>query len=515
MRKNLKWVQKIVAVCIAVCTIFSQSVWQAKAAESISTAKVTGKIDYDSVYEVHKLLNEEREKRDLPPLALDGKLTEAAMQRAAEIGIYYSHQRPNGSGFETAYVWSVRAGENISLGPVSPKKVMEKWMNEDGHRDNLLAGSKSAETYTKIGIGCFYHNGKRQWVQVFSGGTAAAPDENQKGEATKTFDVAVAANRLNLFSDEASSTIELEAKASKTVSIYNKNLGLAERDSDMYKKTIISPNSNFEFTCSPAGIVKYENGKIFAQSKAGKATVNVYLRGNASKAVSFSVNVKVKPTSTPKATTTNTVKTTAKPTTKATVKPASSINFKDVKSSHWFYKAVMYTAENGLMKGTSSTLFSPNATLTRSQFVTILGRMEGVDTKKYTGNAQFTDVNKKAYYAPYVVWAKKNNIINGTSSTKFSPEAPLTREQMAAIMCRYLDLKKVNLSKVSNSAAPFKDTKEISGFAKSSVEKMRLTGVLNGDGKGYFVPKRSLSRAEGATVIFNLHPKLKNLKVVK
>jgi len=206
-----------------------------------------------------------------------------------------------------------------------------------------------------------------------------------------------------------------------------------------------------------------------------------------------------------------TPKPTAKPTAKPTPKPET--NFSDVPSNQWFYKAIEYCTVNGLVKGTSSKTFSPEQTLTRSQFVTIIGRMDGVKIKSFPGNAGFKDVSEKEYYAPYVVWAQKNKIVGGTGNGTFSPLAPITREQMATIMNRYLDYKKVKMSNVSKPTAPFFDTANISGFAKTSVDKMRLAGILNGNGKGYFNPKEDLKRADGTAAIHNLHKKLKSMKV--
>jgi S-layer homology domain. len=202
---------------------------------------------------------------------------------------------------------------------------------------------------------------------------------------------------------------------------------------------------------------------------------------------------------------------TPKPTAKPTAKPAPS--FSDVPSNQWFYKAIEYCTVNGLVKGTSSKTFSPEQTLTRSQFVTIIGRMDGVKIKSFSGNAGFKDVSEKEYYAPYVVWAQKNKIVGGTGNGTFSPLAPITREQMSTIMNRYLDYKKVKMSNVSKPTAPFFDTANISGFAKTSVDKMRLAGILNGNGKGYFNPKEDLKRADGTAAIHNLHKKLKSMKV--
>ena len=113
--------------------------------------------------------------------------------------------------------------------------------------------------------------------------------------------------------------------------------------------------------------------------------------------------------------------------------------FTDVKETDWFYDAAQYAQINGFFNGTSATTFTPNGTMTRGMFVTVLGRMAGVDAKRYQGEASFKDVPKNAYYAPYVAWAVKYGITAGTGGEKFSPNARISREQMAVFFVRYFE----------------------------------------------------------------------------
>ena len=113
--------------------------------------------------------------------------------------------------------------------------------------------------------------------------------------------------------------------------------------------------------------------------------------------------------------------------------------FTDVREADWFYDDVVYAYENGLFSGTSDTTFSPNASMTRAMLVTVLYRLEGQPT--VSGRSGFSDVKLNSYYEDAVTWAADNGIVNGTGATTFSPNANVTREQMAAILYRYAQYK--------------------------------------------------------------------------
>lgn len=112
------------------------------------------------------------------------------------------------------------------------------------------------------------------------------------------------------------------------------------------------------------------------------------------------------------------------------------IAFNDI-DGHWGKDAIGFATSRGLFNGTTPTTFTPNGSMTRGMFVTVLGRMAKVDTGAYSG-ASFPDVNATAYYAPYIQWAADNGIVNGISRTSFAPEEAVTREQAATILARYL-----------------------------------------------------------------------------
>ena len=110
--------------------------------------------------------------------------------------------------------------------------------------------------------------------------------------------------------------------------------------------------------------------------------------------------------------------------------------FTDVSEGDWYYDAVAYVWQEGLFRGMDETTFAPNLAMNRAMFVTVLGRMAGVEEDR-TATSKFTDVKAGSYYAGYVAWAAEQDIVRGTSETTFSPNAKVTREQMATMMYRY------------------------------------------------------------------------------
>ena len=115
---------------------------------------------------------------------------------------------------------------------------------------------------------------------------------------------------------------------------------------------------------------------------------------------------------------------------------AANASFTDVPENAWFYEPVTYMAENGYMSGTGGK-FSPNQTTTRAMFVTVLGRIAGVDQNQYKNTCTFRDV-KKDWAEPYIAWAAENKIVNGLGDNKFGPNNYVTREQAALILFNYL-----------------------------------------------------------------------------
>ena len=140
--------------------------------DKIVDVTVSGNMRYDYAQDVFELVNEERSSQGAGTLTFSGQLTALAMQRAAELAVYYDHTRPNREGpFSVngevingvTVSYDGLKSENIALGQRSPAMVMNSWMSSTmGHRENILNVS-----HTQIGVGCFESNGYLYWVQLF------------------------------------------------------------------------------------------------------------------------------------------------------------------------------------------------------------------------------------------------------------------------------------------------------------------------------------------------------------
>lgn len=173
--------------------------------------------------------------------------------------------------------------------------------------------------------------------------------------------------------------------------------------------------------------------------------------------------------------------------------------FADVKSGSWYEAAVLYARANGFFDGTSATTFEPDGPMTRAMFVTVLGRMAGVEAADYAGATDFTDVAEGTWYAPFVKWAARYGITTGTGNGKFSPDGRITREEMAVFFVRYFEtfdaMPKVDTTVTTKPA----DLDEVSSWAQESVLKLWALGLLNGDGVN-FAPKDKATRAQTAAL---------------
>ena len=172
--------------------------------------------------------------------------------------------------------------------------------------------------------------------------------------------------------------------------------------------------------------------------------------------------------------------------------------FSDVKMDDWYYEYVKYINEKELMKGISETEFAPNNTVTRAMFVTVLYRLE----KEPTGaKADFADVPHGTYYENAVGWAVQNGIVNGVSETEFAPDNTITREQMAAIIYRYMKFKGLDMSVSENvDVTSYEDFENISDYAKDAFRFACSNGIISGTSQTTLAPKESLARAQMAAI---------------
>ncbi len=189
--------------------------------------------------------------------------------------------------------------------------------------------------------------------------------------------------------------------------------------------------------------------------------------------------------------------------------------FKDVAADAWYDAAVDFVAAVDLMKGTGDNLFEPGATMTRAMVATVLYRLaDSPDVKDL--KCDFTDLTQD-WYKNAVIWAANAGVTNGTTATTFSPNAPITREQMATMLCRFLLGESgsvpegAELTELKAALASiFADGASISPYALQPVFMMNAMGVMNGDAAEggnlpTFRPQDQMKRSECAKVLLNVY----------
>lgn len=182
--------------------------------------------------------------------------------------------------------------------------------------------------------------------------------------------------------------------------------------------------------------------------------------------------------------------------------------FTDVPDDHWASEGVQYVYDNGLMNGTSATTFSLDSKFSRAMFVTILGRMEGVDPADY-GGTPFGDVNGVAWAKPYIQWASEKGIVNGVGGGKFAPNDPITREQYCTIVIRYMDNTGKDFLGLPGFIPTYPDVDDISTYALTAFIEMASYGLID-DFEGDALPKIHMTRADIAVYFSRFHDMLTN-----
>jgi len=176
--------------------------------------------------------------------------------------------------------------------------------------------------------------------------------------------------------------------------------------------------------------------------------------------------------------------------------------YTDVAEPDWFYEAVQFVTERGLMKGTDSKLFSPLATMTRAMLVTILFRLEdfvNVSSEFQISDSGFSDITEGAWYCDAVVWAAINGIVEGYGNGKFGTNDPVTCEQVATILYRYAKTKGLDVS-AATDLSEFADANVISAWALEATKWAVQVGILQGLPGDVIAPKVASTRAEIATI---------------
>ncbi len=244
-------------------------------ASATGTLNISGTQNYTYASQVITLLNEQRVNNGLSPLTADSTLTAAAMQRAAETVIYFSHTRPNGSRCFTAFDGGWR-GENIAAGQADPDEVITGWMNSTGHRENILKAN-----YTSVGVGCFNYKGINFWVQCFSDITADG--SVRTGTASATAAVSASTDYINMSGKLAENTFS-SAGETTIFTVSNNNVGWTYITATVDSSSFNYSSSSSAAKVDSAGNVTVAGGGtaiITAATKKGSLSVSDTLTSTA------------------------------------------------------------------------------------------------------------------------------------------------------------------------------------------------------------------------------------------
>ena len=175
--------------------------------------------------------------------------------------------------------------------------------------------------------------------------------------------------------------------------------------------------------------------------------------------------------------------------------------FTDVtEGDDWFYDAVAYVYENGIMAGTSETIFSPSMKLNRAQAAQLFYNLEGKPA--VAGDSAFTDVASSHWAVDAITWAAENEVVAGIGGGLYDPDSNVTREQFAQMLYNYAQYKGYDLT-ASGDLAQFPDAGSISGWAETALSWANGNGLINGHENGTIDPQGSAIRAQAASIMAN------------
>lgn len=179
----------------------------------------------------------------------------------------------------------------------------------------------------------------------------------------------------------------------------------------------------------------------------------------------------------------------------------TSLPFTDVADGAWYYDAVVYAYDKGLMTGTSATEFAPDVTMTRGMIASVLYRLEG-NPAMSDGNLgyPYEDVEGDDWYAMPIYWARQNGIMNGYSQTTFGPNDTITREQLAATLYNYTAYKGGDVSARAD-LSKYADAASISSWAEDVLSWANAEGLVGGMTTTTIDPQSGATRAQVAAIM--------------
>lgn len=391
----------------------------------------------DSVWEVIQQINSSRISNELLPLAVNDKMTAAAESRAQELIEWHYDNRPNGSTMETLLdekgITYSVWGQCIAEEFANASAVTSAWLNYEPSAKGIMNPD-----FTHIGAA---HGVEGNiWATLFTGTCKAERISIVPGDSGSTY---AFGTEIDCFDDV------MVLSCSEHGDSY---IPLVAKMVDGYDKTI-----------------------------SGK---QILTASYSSQSVSFTVTIEphyIEPDITAPDDNNDEV----------------YVGYDDVDNSAWYADAIKCVTQEGLFNGTTPNTFSPDATMTRAMFVTVLGRLsENLGIEIDSGNSSFTDLEPGWYY-DYVRWAESENLVNGYDAYTFGVDDPITREQMAVLFARYAEYIKAPLN---SGISTFMDSGSISAWAIAAVGKANAAGLLLGYPDGTFLPQNAASRAEVATI---------------
>ena len=247
---------------------------------------VNGTKDFTKAGEILQLVNKERQSLGRSTLKMDSELQEAAMIRAAEIGLSFDHVRPDDSDWYTVLP-SKAYGENIAYNMAGSAEVMNLWMNSDGHKENIIN-----ENFKSIGVGCFKNGSVYYWVQLF-GAKDPTLELSKTGTQTHTYNISIVNDNIKIYAKKvtnpnSTSFMNIGNKGSYYYGIYNK------ATNQIYS---VGVASDYTFTSSNTNVIKIYSDGSFNAVGEGIATITIALKNNPSVKFTEIITVKLlKPT---------------------------------------------------------------------------------------------------------------------------------------------------------------------------------------------------------------------------
>lgn len=183
----------------------------------------------------------------------------------------------------------------------------------------------------------------------------------------------------------------------------------------------------------------------------------------------------------------------------------SSKLFTDINKDAWYKPYIDYAINHGIMIGAGNARMLPAKPMTRAEFIQVLANLSGIDTSDKSVDTDFNDVKAGQWFAPAVRWASENGIVAGLGNGAFDPNGEITREQICLILTRYAESYLGIIPENDNTEGLFADDENISSWARAAVYKCRGAGLIVGVSETEFAPMRKAERASVATVMTRFH----------